>query len=68
MNMKTILRFPDVRAKVGLSRSTVYLRMSRNEFPQPVSLGDRAVGWLQSDIDQWLESRIALRSHDKQVA
>ncbi|MGF1762611.1 helix-turn-helix transcriptional regulator [Aliivibrio kagoshimensis] len=58
-----IIRLPEVKLKTGLSRSTIYLRMSNGEFPQSVSLGrssrSRAIGWLESDIDEWLEDCIA---------
>ncbi len=53
-----ILRLPAVIERTGLSRSTVYLMMSKNEFPSTISLGDRAVGWLEDDINSWLEQRI----------
>ena len=53
-----ILRLPVVKARTGLSRSTIYLRVSEGEFPKPVSLGGRAVGWIESEIQQWLEQRI----------
>lgn len=52
-----VLRLPAVTQKVGLSRSTIYLMMKRNEFPRSVKLSLRAVGWLQADIDAWLEYR-----------
>jgi len=55
----TILRLPAVLERTGLSRSTVYLMISRKAFPPPISLGDRAVGWLELEIDLWLEERIA---------
>jgi prophage regulatory protein len=54
-----ILRRKQVEQRTGLSRSTLYLKISRNEFPAPVSLGARAVGWLESEIDTWLVERIA---------
>jgi prophage regulatory protein len=52
-----IFRRPDVEAIVGLGRSTIYDLMARGLFPRPVRLGDRAVGWRESDIHKWLESR-----------
>lgn len=52
-----ILRRPDVEARTGLSRSTIYLMMSRGEFPKPVRLGQRAVGWPEVIISEWLNSR-----------
>lgn len=54
-----INRLPEVKNKTGLSRSTIYLRMSKKEFPQSISLGGRAIGWLEEDINQWLEQCIA---------
>ena len=54
----TILRLPAVKARTGLSRSTIYLRISEGTFPKPISLGARAVGWLESEIDSWLEQQI----------
>ena len=54
-----IIRLPAVKEKTGLSRSSIYLRMSKDEFPKSISLGDRAIGWLESDIEQWLEDKIA---------
>ena len=55
-----ILRWPDVRAKVALCRSTVYLKISNGTFPKPIKLSERAVGWLESDIDNWLQQRIKI--------
>ena len=52
----TMLRFPTVKARTGLSRSTIYLRISRGTFPAPVSLGGRAVGWIEA-ADGRLPSR-----------
>lgn len=54
----SILRLPAVKACTGLSRSTIYLRASEGTFPKPVNLGGRAVGWIDSEIQQWLEQRI----------
>jgi len=58
-NMATaILRLPTVKARTGLSRSTIYLRISEGRFPKPISLGGRAVGWVESEINEWLDERI----------
>lgn len=60
-----VLRLPAVKERTGLSRSSIYLRMSNNEFPSPISLGGRAVGWLEEDIDNWLKQKIEQgRIHD----
>ena len=54
----TILRLPAVRVRTGLSRSTIYQRMADGTFPIPVSLGVRAVGWLEEEVESWIRSRI----------
>lgn len=54
----TILRLPEVKQRTGLSRSTIYLRIANNEFPAPISLGGRSVGWPETAIDEWIVSKI----------
>ncbi len=54
----TILRLPAVKVRTGLSRSTIYLRVSQGTFPKPVNLGARAVGWVETEIQQWLQRQI----------
>ncbi|MGA9667971.1 MAG: AlpA family transcriptional regulator [Terracidiphilus sp.] len=56
------LRLADVRSRVGLSRSQIYRKISTGEFPKAYSLGARAVAWLESEIDGWIESRIGKHS------
>lgn len=58
----TILRRRQVEARVGLRRSTLYLRIAQGSFPTPVRLGGRSVGWLASEIDAWISARLAERS------
>lgn len=55
--VERIFRLPEVRARTGLGRSTLYDWISRGEFPAPVKLCARIVGWRESDIFTWLESR-----------
>ena len=55
-----ILRLPTVKAITGLSRSTIYLRMSEGTFPEKISLGSRAVGWLETEVQDWLDERISV--------
>ncbi|MDP1871201.1 MAG: AlpA family transcriptional regulator [Gallionella sp.] len=56
--MKTIVRLPVVMARTGLSRSTIYVRINEGTFPKSIKLGARAVGWLESEIDNWLSEKI----------
>ena len=57
----TVLRLPTVKARTGLSRSTIYLRVSRGALPVPVSLGGRAVGWIEAEVNAWLTAQIKKR-------
>jgi prophage regulatory protein len=59
---QVILRRAQVQARTGISRSGIYQKMADGEFPKSISLGPRAVGWLESSIDGWIQSRIALTS------
>jgi prophage regulatory protein len=53
-----ILRRPQVQERTGLSRSTLYQYIKDGGFPKPVQLGLRAVGWLESDISDWIATRV----------
>jgi len=53
------LRLPEVEARTGLARPTIYVRMAEGSFPKSVSLGGRAVGWIEAEIDGWGRERIA---------
>ncbi|MBO9432352.1 AlpA family transcriptional regulator [Sulfitobacter sp. R18_1] len=52
-----ILRCRDVQEVTGLSRSTIYRMMDRNDFPKATKLGVRAIGWRQSVVADWIEGR-----------
>lgn len=64
--MHAVLRLPTVRSITGLSRSSIYLRISQGTFPRPVKLGSRAVGWLQTEIAAWVDDRIKASKEAKQ--
>jgi prophage regulatory protein len=53
-----ILRLPNVLDRTGLSRSTIYLRVTEGRFPKPVSLGARAVGWIETEVEEWIARKI----------
>ena len=53
-----ILRRPQVEQRTGLSRSTLYQYIKDGDFPKPVRLGLRAVGWPESDISDWIAARL----------
>ncbi len=53
-----VLRLPAVKSRTGLSRSSIYLHISSGKFPYPINLGERAVGWLEADIEKWIDDRV----------
>ena len=61
------LRRPEVTARTGLARSTIQVRLAEGRFPRPVSLGSRAVGWIEAEVDEWIRERIA-ESRDTESA
>jgi prophage regulatory protein len=56
-----ILRLYEVEAVSGKKRSQIYAEIKRGRFPAPVPLGERAVGWIESEILAWQVARIAQR-------
>lgn len=58
-----IMRLKDVMACTGLGRSSIYKFISDGTFPKPIPLGDRAVGWLEEEIEDWIASKIADRDN-----
>lgn len=52
-----IWRLPKVLGVVSLARSTIYGMVARGEFPAPIRLGVRAVGWRKADVVAWLDAR-----------
>ena len=56
-----IIRLSGVIETTGLARSTIYKLISEDGFPRPVPLVGRSVGWLESEVQEWIKSRIAAR-------
>lgn len=57
MSMK-VLRRPEVEARVGFKRTAIYSMTAKGEFPKPILLGKRAVGWLETDVNEWIKRRV----------
>jgi prophage regulatory protein len=53
------LRWPEVKDRVGYSRSQIHLLISQGKFPAPCKLGARASAWLESSIDEWISERVS---------
>ena len=56
--MTRFLRLPEVIARTGLKRSSIYAAIQAGTFPAQIPLGERAVGWDESEVSAWIESRI----------
>lgn len=56
-----IIRLKEVIDSTGLARSTIYKYIGEGTFPKPVSLGDRCVGWVDSEVYDWILTRIEER-------
>lgn len=56
---RRVLRRPEVEARTGLSRSSIYRMMDLGAFPRPIRLSTRAVGWDEAAIEEWLSQREA---------
>ena len=47
--------------RTGLGRSTIYKYMSKDEFPRSISLGDRAVAWVESEVHEWMVEKLVMQ-------
>jgi prophage regulatory protein len=59
-----LLKLKDVLAITGLSRSYVYALAQQDIFPKPIKLSERASAWVEAEIEEWINSRIALRDQE----
>ena len=66
MAKKSFSRLPVVMRRTGLGRSTIYKKIADGEFPRQIKLGDRAVGWLDDEIDAYNQARIDESRSDDQ--
>lgn len=60
---KRFIRLPEVLEKTGLSKSWIYRLIGRDEFPSPIKLGGRAIGFIESEVDEWIDQVIFLSSN-----
>jgi prophage regulatory protein len=58
-NTDRFLRWPEVKQRIGYSRSQIHLLITQGKFPAPIKLGARASAWLESSIDEWISGKIA---------
>ncbi len=56
--MNRILRLPEVKHLTGLSRSSIYSKITQGEFPKQIRLGSRSVGWSEKEVLAWIDERL----------
>lgn len=61
MTSHQLLRLRQVEAKTGLKRSQIYLYMKDGIFPRSIKIGPTSVAWLESEIDDWINMKLANR-------
>lgn len=61
MTDRTLLRLAAVKARTGLSRTTIYRRMDAGTFPRSIQISLGLVGWYEADIDGWVADPMGWR-------
>ena len=59
-----ILRRDEVERRTGYKHTTIYKKMADGEFPKTIRLGAKAVGWLESEVEAWLDARVEARDRE----
>jgi prophage regulatory protein len=62
--MSKILKVKEVAEELNVSVQQIYKLVSKGRFPKPIKLGERGSGWLTSEIDAWLQSRVDARDEE----
>lgn len=61
-----LIRRPAVLDRTGLKTSALYEKMAAGDFPKPVTISARSVGWVEQEVDDWIRARIAARDETRQ--
>lgn len=62
--MTRFIRIKEVTLVTGRTRGRIYADMAEKKFPAAVKIGDRAVAWIEAEVDDWIAARIAARDAD----
>lgn len=65
---ESLLRLQAVECRTGLRKSKLYALMNAGEFPRPIELTTRTRGWLESEVDRWIQDRIRASRAQGQAA
>ena len=60
-----IIRLNEVINRTGLGKTSLYKFIKAKTFPKPIALGERAVGWVEAEVDQWITARVNERDLSK---
>ena len=55
----TLIRLPEVQRRTGYSKAWIYRLLKEQRFPQSVKIGSRSIAFIESEIDEWIDQRIA---------
>ena len=61
MTENRFIRMPDLRSKVGLSKSQIYKLIQQGDFPKPIKLGDKIAVWTNSEVEEWMSAKVHTR-------
>ncbi|EMM6764535.1 AlpA family transcriptional regulator [Pluralibacter gergoviae] len=56
---QSLIRFDEVQKRTGYSKAWIYRLLKENRFPQSVKIGSRAIAFIESEVDEWINQRIA---------
>lgn len=59
MAKQNLIRLPEVQRRTGFSRPWIYQLLKQNRFPKRVKTGTRSIAFIESEIDEWVNQRIA---------
>lgn len=54
-----LLRLAEVKDRTGYSRSWIYKLIEQNRFPQPIKIGSRSIAFVEREVEEWINQRIA---------
>ena len=61
-NVRSFIRLPEVMRRTGYSKVWLYRLINQNRFPKPVKIGERAIAFVEGEIDDWITQRIEARN------
>ncbi|OAT21119.1 AlpA family transcriptional regulator [Buttiauxella noackiae ATCC 51607] len=56
---KRLMKMPEVMHRTGNGKSWIYRLISQGRFPKPIKIGSRSIAFIESEVDEWINQRIA---------